>query len=330
MLPARRALGTQCEILRRALGDLRSSEASSTRRAARGLYQRLLAPVEPELKGVKRVIVAPDGPLALIPFEALLTADVPAEGEIPRSAWLVQRYDVSYVASATVLAGLLHDADDGVKNAAIVAVGDPRFTPDSVATPSLPRLPHTAEEIEAIRALKKKREFQALTGADATREALLATPALPQASVIHIATHGTADEADPRKSGLWLAAPAGQSQPGFLALEDIERLHLRAGLVTLSACETGLGRLETGEGVIGLTRAFMAAGARSVVVSLWKVNDQSTARLMSAFYQKALPGKTPCDAALASAKRKLLEDPATRAPFHWAPFVLQGAAQSLD
>jgi CHAT domain-containing protein len=126
---------------------------------------------------------------------------------------------------------------------------------------------------------------------------------------------------------LWLAWDG--PGPGYLPVRDILGLKLDADLVTLSACETGLGRLERGEGVLGLSRAFLAAGARSVVVSLWKVNDRSTALLMEHFYQPLLAQRRPRERALAEAKRALLAEPETRSPFYWAPFVLIGAGGPL-
>jgi CHAT domain-containing protein len=138
-----------------------------------------------------------------------------------------------------------------------------------------------------------------------------------------------ANEVEPERSGLWLAAAPGSAGPGFVSVSDILALDLAAGLVTLSACETGLGRLERGEGVVGLTRAFMAAGARSVMVSLWKVNDYSTARLMERFYRGLLKDGASGASALARAKRALLENVETRSPFYWAPFVLVGSAGRL-
>jgi CHAT domain-containing protein len=156
---------------------------------------------------------------------------------------------------------------------------------------------------------------------------LLALPSLGTARVIHVATHGEANESEPSRSGLWLAAPTDSAAPGFLSVGDIAGLKLSADLVTLSACETGVGRLERGEGVIGLTRAFLASGARGVVVSLWPVNDRSTARLMETFYESLLKKKRGAAESLADARRKLLGEAETRSPFYWAPFVLVGGAE---
>ena len=158
---------------------------------------------------------------------------------------------------------------------------------------------------------------------------------LPDAGVLHLATHGRADENDPARSGLWLAAASAAGQPdstaapGFLSVDDILGLRLHAELVTLSACETGLGRLERGEGVMGLTRAFLVAGARNVVVSLWRVNDSSTALLMEGFYGAALDRGQTLEEALASSKRALLGAAETRSPYYWAPFILAGAGGKI-
>ena len=342
MLPARKAIQTRVELLRRALGDPASSDKPTTLAAARDLYQTVLAPVERDLKGAERLIVAPDGPLALVPLEALLTRAPRADGTPAKGSWLVERWPVSYVPSASVLAALGHAP--AAKTSGIVALGDPDFglaqvgrTPvDAGARPpgappagTLSRLPNTAAEIVALTSLAGSRPVEVLTGVHAARDTLLSLAQLPHAELLHIATHGIASESDPSRSGLWMAAPDRSAWPGFLSIGDIRALHLSAALVTLSACETGLGRLERGEGVMGLTRAFLGAGAGSVVVSLWSVNDVSTAVLMNSFYRELLAYGATRDVALARAKRALLARPETRAPFHWAPFVLVGESGAL-
>jgi len=193
--------------------------------------------------------------------------------------------------------------------------------------PTLEPLPSSAAEVKVLEALAGRRRIQTLTGRDATRERLLA--ALPGASVAHIATHGDVNEAEPERSGLWLAA-ADSGAAQRLEAGDVLGLRLDASLVTLSACETGLGRVERGEGVVGLARAFLAGGARSVIVSLWPVNDRSTADLMKRFYGEALAGRRSRAAALAEAKRTLLARDATRSPYYWAPFILIGEAGPLE
>jgi CHAT domain-containing protein len=195
--------------------------------------------------------------------------------------------------------------------------------PDTPPSHELPRLPQTAAELEALRRLAGKRPIRVLSGAGATRESLLAARELGTASLLHLATHGEASEYEQRQAGLWLAV-GEDGEPGWLSVDDVLGLRLQADLVTLSACQTGLGRVAKGEGVLGLSRAFLVAGAGTVMVSLWRVNDQSTATLMEAFYQGLLNRKQTAPQALAAAKRRMLASSETRAPFHWAPFVLSG------
>lgn len=321
-LAARPALKSRVQALRRALANPTASTSPAAMRASRALYEVLIAPAAPLLEGVERLIVSPDGPLALIPFEALLARDVP-EGAPPRGAYLAERFAVTYTPSASVLATSSTTAGDSV----IVAVGDPAFgtipggAGGAALASALAPLPSTAEEIAAIRTLARNRRVVTLQGAEATRERVLALPDLARAGVLHIATHGDVNEAEPDHSGLWFAPDTAGGPPTRIEVADIMNTRLSAGLVTLSACETGLGRLENGEGVVGLSRAFMAAGARSVVVSLWPVNDRSTARLMERFYRGVL-GESGGPKALAEAKRALLEDDETRAPYYWAPFIM--------
>ena len=333
VLPPRATLRARAENFRRGLGDPSGAERRSTLNASRALYRSLIEPAEGDLGAVSHLIVSADDALLLVPFEALLSRDVEAENAVPApGSYLAERFAVSYVPSATVLATLREPAKANI----VVALGDPRFAePGAVrgAGPALAPLPNTAAEVATLRSLAGSRRFVALTGSDATRARLLALPELSDAGVLHLATHGVADESEPAHSGLWLApepAPEGTpAAPGFLAVDDILGMKLKSEVVTLSACETGLGRLERGEGVLGLTSAFLAAGARSVVVSLWSVNDRSTAMLMQGFYRALLQRGLAREDALAEAKRALLAAPETRSPYYWAPFVLVGESGKL-
>jgi CHAT domain-containing protein len=147
---------------------------------------------------------------------------------------------------------------------------------------------------------------------------------LEQYRYVHFATHGVVDEKHPRQSGLLLMEEKGSTEDGVLHLGEIYNLSLNADLVVLSACETGLGQLARGEGVIGLTRGFLYAGASSVLVSLWRAADATTATLMADFYRELLTGK-PASHALREAKlRAIRRDPESAKPYSWSAFVLIG------
>jgi CHAT domain-containing protein len=149
---------------------------------------------------------------------------------------------------------------------------------------------------------------------------------LSQYRIVHFATHGLLNSQHPELSGVVLSLLDEQAQPqdGFLRAHEIYNLNLPAELVVLSGCKTGLGKEIKGEGLVGLTRGFMYAGAARVVVSLWDVNDVATAELMKRFYQKMLAeGQRPA-AALRAAQVAMWKEKRWQAPYYWAAFVLQG------
>jgi CHAT domain-containing protein len=160
---------------------------------------------------------------------------------------------------------------------------------------------------------------------DASRDNLLKTD-LTQYSILHFATHGFLDPERPENSGLVLSTMTrdGKTQNGFISLRDVYQLRAPVAVVVLSACQTGLGKDVRGEGLIGLTRGFMYAGASSVVASLWNVDDEATAELMKRFYKNMLEdGMTPATA-LREAQNSFRHDPIWSAPYYWAGFTLQG------
>jgi CHAT domain-containing protein len=160
---------------------------------------------------------------------------------------------------------------------------------------------------------------------EASRETALSHK-LGQYRIVHFATHGLLDNEHPELSGLVLSlvGPNGKPQDGFLDLEDVYNLTLPSDLVVLSACETGLGKELNGEGLIGLTRGFMYAGASRVVASLWQVDDAATAELMGAFYKAMLKDHLRPAAALRQAQIQLMKQKRWRDPYYWAAFTLQG------
>jgi len=162
-------------------------------------------------------------------------------------------------------------------------------------------------------------------GFDANREAVL-SGRLRDYRAVHFATHAVADTLNPELSGLVLSLvdAGGRQQEGFLGLSDVYELDLGADLVVLSGCRTALGMEVRGEGIMGLTRGFLYAGVPRVVASLWKVQDRTTAELMTRFYRALWRDHLPPAAALREAQRSLRHNSKYRDPYSWAGFVLQG------
>jgi len=189
----------------------------------------------------------------------------------------------------------------------------------------IPRLPFTRQEANKLMALTPKGSSFSAIDFQASRTAVL-DPALSQYRYLHFATHGLLDSERPGLSALVFSMvdAEGKPQNGFLRANDIYNLKLPAELVVLSACQTGLGKDIKGEGLVGLTRGFMYAGAARVVVSLWNVNDKATADLMAKFYEKMLKqGQRPA-AALHAAQVEMWKTKLWQSPYYWAAFTMQG------
>jgi CHAT domain-containing protein/tetratricopeptide (TPR) repeat protein len=201
--------------------------------------------------------------------------------------------------------------------------GDADAQPD--AQPNVPRLPYTRREAELILAASPSRSNLEATGFEASR-ATATSPELGRYRYVHFATHGYLDSERPGLSALVLSLVGkdGRPQDGFLRANEIYNLSLPAELVVLSACQTGLGKEVRGDGLVGLTRGFMYAGAARVVVSLWNVNDRATSELMARFYARMLKGGERPAAALRRAQVEMLEGGRWGSPYYWAAFTLQG------
>ena len=196
----------------------------------------------------------------------------------------------------------------------------------SVEAQALPRLPYTRQEAEAILALAPPTGRKAALGFEANRAAAMSDD-LSKYRIIHFATHSFLDSMHPELSGIALSMldRQGKPQDGFLRSHEVFNLRLGAELVVLSGCRTGLGKEVKGEGLYGMTRGFMYAGSKRVLVSLWDVQDQATARLMSDFYRGLLgPKRPPAAAALRAAQIAIWREGRWQAPYYWAGFVLQG------
>lgn len=190
---------------------------------------------------------------------------------------------------------------------------------------SLPRLRFSRREAEEIMAVTPPGEGKEAVDFEASR-AMATSPELSQYRIVHFATHGLLDSVHPELSGLVFSMvdKNGRPQNGFLELQDIYNLNLPADLVVLSACETGLGKEISGEGLVGLTRGFMYAGASRVMASLWKVSDSGTAALMAEFYRAMEKDNLSPAAALRAAQIKMWQQQRWRNPYYWAAFQIQG------
>jgi CHAT domain-containing protein/Tfp pilus assembly protein PilF len=303
---------------------------------ARALYDLLVAPVERDVAGADRVLIVPDGPLHVLPFSALAR---PTGNAAPRPwQYFAEWKPLHTTLSATVYAELRRGPVAGSQRSTLVAFGDPLY-PEAAATDtgtanpdlramrqrgvSLTRLPATRSEVQALARAFGSRASVYL-GSEATEEQ---AKSVAGTRYLHLATHGVLDARLPLNSALALSLPAerrpGQENGLLQAWEIFEQVRLDADLVTLSACETALGAELAGEGLIGLTRAFHYAGARSVLASLWRVADDSTSDLMTEVYAQLRAGVSK-DEALRRAQRKAIARPETAAPFHWAAFTLSG------
>jgi CHAT domain-containing protein len=287
-------LAEEVQELRHALHDLRSPAWEV---AARALHRRLWEPLSSAIGG-RDVIVVPHGALHYLPFAALRSE----QGRL-----LIDDYSLRFLPSASVLKFLRPSAQRAAQ--LLLAFGNP-----DLGDPSLD-LKFAEEEARAVARLSA--ESRLLVRKEASKSNF--KRAAPVFSRIHFATHGKFQADDPLRSGLFLAK---DGDDGVLSVGELYSMRINADLVTLSACETGLGKIANGDDVVGLTRGFLYAGTRSIVASLWSVDDKATAGLMQAFYE-ALP-KMSKQQALRQAQL------ATRAsfphPFFWAAFQLTGRA----
>ena len=280
---------------------------------ARRLHQAIIEPLG--AVEASELFVIPDGALAYIPFEVL----VPGDAESPLGA--MKR--ITYGPSASVLSSLASSRASGGWERTVLAVGNPISTgnrgDDSLRTGGdapLASLPFAEEEARAVGALFRPRGADVLTGRRATLDRWRELNPR-RYRYLHFAAHARANDQRPAETHLTLA-------DSRLDLRTIRGLDLTAELVTLSACETALGPRVRGEGIVGLPHAFLAAGARGTIVTLWRIADRSAADFMRDYYRALASGRSPSAALLAVRQAWLADSSRSRHPAHWAPFVLVG------
>jgi CHAT domain-containing protein/tetratricopeptide (TPR) repeat protein len=333
--------------------------ASAFAAASNTVYKSAVEPAAAMIAD-KRLLVVADGALNFVPFEALVAATGSDYTTLP---YLVEKNEIVYAPSASVVAAVRQQSNAAQSSNArgVLVVADPVFDPadaraskvnaqggasaenapamaSAVAdvtgegaaqspTFKLARLAGTRTEAQEIEKLARTAGFAPDLWLDLdASEANVKTRDITKYRLVHVATHGLLDAQRPQFTGVVLSLVGNHDGgDGFLRTDEIFNLRLGAQLVMLSACETGLGKEKRGEGVIGLTRAFLYAGAPSVGVSLWSVADRSTADLMSDFYKRLLTKQQPTPpAAMRAAQQQMIAGKKYSAPFYWAPFVLVG------
>nr|MDJ0577773.1 CHAT domain-containing protein [Xenococcaceae cyanobacterium MO_234.B1] len=343
-------LPSQKEIEKRAKNLLKFTTQSNPKAFAQAvtpLSQVILEPAKDKLTK-KRILVVADGVLQYIPFAALSVS----ENQQP----LITQYEIINLPSSSSLATIRNETQ-ARKSApkALAILANPVFSRDdervqngktplaqkqasdlnslalnrsvrSVEEGKLLPLPGTRQEAEAILKLVPE-DTQKTSAFDFDANLPTATnPQLSQYRIVHFATHGILNTESPELSGvvLSLVDKKGNFVNGFLRLNEIFNLNLPADLVVVSACETGLGKEIKGEGLVGLTRGFMYAGSPRVLVSLWKVDDEATAEMMTRFYKLMLEKKLSPAEALREAQLEMQLQTEWKSPYYWAAFVLQG------
>ena len=319
-------------------------------REAGRLSRMVLGPAAALLSG-KRLLIASDGALHYIPFSALPAPD--------SSDPLISKNEIVYVPSGSVLTTLRRELAGRKPAEGLVAVlADPVFDADDVrlraktkqfqlrpTRPSIAdniaravrevdlleekggiaRLPLSREEANSILSFVPVGRGMKAVDFHANRATATSTE-LSRYQIVHFATHGLLNSQHPELSGIVLSLvdERGRPQDGFLRLHDVYNLNMPAEVVVLSSCQTALGKEIRGEGLIGLVRGFMYAGAARVVASLWKVDDWSTSELMKRFYKKMIVEKYSPSAALRAAQIEMWQQERWRAPYYWAAFTIQG------
>jgi CHAT domain-containing protein len=304
-LPSGTEIDAMVERYRRALNGPQDALASANE-DGRALYRMLVAPAQAVLPKDGKVFVIPDGRLNNLNFETLVV-------EEPTPHYWIEDATIATANSLRLLA--VEQSRDAVNAGNLLLIGN------SVAPNNkYPELPKASEQMNSVAGHFPAARQKILTREQATPVAYL-TSHPEQFSVIHFVAHGTASRLSPLDSAIVLSKAGAENDSFKLYARDIIRRPIRADLVTISACYGAGERAYSGEGLVGLSWAFLRAGAHNVIAALWEATDVSTQQLMGRFYDELSKGATP-DAALRTAKLALLRDSAFRNPFYWAPFQL--------
>jgi len=285
-------------------------------------------------KNIKNIIFVPDDVLHFLPFEALITDN-------ERKNWLIKDYQIAYAPSISSLREIIERKKSNRHKSRmdLLAFGDPSFElleteenggdifQEFFSSKSFDfyRLEFSGIEIDRISSLFKKKNIFRRKEAS---EDQLKNHNLEDYKIIHFATHSIIDEITPDRSSIVLTLDEDPAEDGFFQMREVYNTKLNSDLVTLSSCQTGLGEFIHGEGIEGINRAFFYAGASSILMSLWAVNDQASCQLMERFYTHLRSSESIMNA-LRKAKLELIESVPLSHPYYWAGFIASGKADEI-
>ncbi len=301
------------------------------RQTAHELYLAAVAPAISQIANYENLIVIPDGALFELPFEVLLPVPAGNAGWKDLS-YLASKHSITYAPSASIYLTLKNRKSEEGKGAArfdkeLLALGAPDYTmldPLPGYRGRIVPLPHSRDEVLSISSDLKNDQKDIYLGRDANEALLKRKIKTGSFRVAHLATHGIVNRAEPTSSCIVLCPDAAGTEDGYFQTLEVMSQPMDVGLIVLSACESARGEIGRGEGVVGLSRAFLASGARGLIASLWAVSDESTARLMEEFYGRMLKGRQPAGQALNDARFALMKDTRYAHPYHWSAFVVIG------
>ncbi|MCJ7582919.1 MAG: CHAT domain-containing protein [Candidatus Aminicenantes bacterium] len=313
-----------------------------SQKASRRLYLELFSPLDEIMpENVSNLIIIPDGILYYLPFETLLSS---SQDKLTSENYLISRYSISYMPSSFSLLFLDNKKNTKSYPKELLAFGAPDYSiPSSSRLKNqqdpmgmlyeiyenqgyqfLP-LPYSKKEIDKISDYFPIEKTDVYLRRDASEKTIKQLP-LEDYRVLHFACHSFLDETFPMRSALVLSPDENFEEDGFLKVREIYNFNLNSELVVLSACSTGQGKMEGSDGVLGLPRIFFYAGAKSVVSTLWGINDESTVDFMNYFYQGLFEGKSKAQA-LQAAKIRMIKSKYSH-PYYWGAFILNGDYRS--
>lgn len=305
--------------------------------AAYNLYQQLLGPIAEEVALPKKMIIVPDGVLGYIPFDILLKDSIDISTPYTEYPYLIKTHQFAYCYSTTMLSEMKAIQHEKVRKEMLgIAMSFPvgyltydenQSRNQNEESEDLSYLRYTKPELKEIQKLV---HGLSLIDSKATKEKVLKL--IEQYRILHFSTHGILNDEESNLSYLALAGANRVADTGRLYVRDLYNLRLGASMVVLSACETGLGKIRKGEGIISMSRGFSYAGAKSILTTLWQVNDKSTSEIMVAFYQYLKEGKQK-DEALRLAKLDYMKNVHAQSvahPFYWAASVPIGDMSEME